>query len=106
MNLKLLSIITLSSTPVAMAGPLAYAACQTGEPLRRHQHEPCTSLLPLDMFPVTGCNMIAVGCYSVAGFTFGTVAAAVAPPMILACNAAQGTCMAACAATALWAPIP
>lgn len=82
MNLKLLSIITLSSTPVAMAGPLAYAACQTG------------------------CNMIAVGCYSVAGFTFGTVAAAVAPPMILACNAAQGTCMAACAATALWAPIP
>lgn len=82
MNLKLLSIITLSSIPVGMAGPLAYAACQTG------------------------CNMIAVGCYSVAGFTFGTVAAAVAPPMILACNAAQGTCMAACAATALWAPIP
>lgn len=82
MNFKLPIILALSSLPVATAGPLAYALCQTG------------------------CNMLAVGCYSAAGFTFGTVAAAAAPPLILACNAAQGTCMAACAATALLAPIP
>ncbi|KAI5993706.1 hypothetical protein F5J12DRAFT_858457 [Pisolithus orientalis] len=82
MNLKLLGLLALSSVPVAMAGPFAYALCQTG------------------------CNMVAVGCYAASGFTFGTVAAPAAPQMILACNAAQGACMAACAATALLAPIP
>ncbi|ESK93305.1 proteophosphoglycan 5 [Moniliophthora roreri MCA 2997] len=55
----------------------------------------------------TGCNTVAVACYAAAGFTFGTVVAAIAaPPVILACNAALGTCSAACAATALIAPIP
>ncbi|KAI6009872.1 hypothetical protein EDC04DRAFT_2772360 [Pisolithus marmoratus] len=82
MNFKLLSLLALGSLPIAMAGPLAYAVCQTG------------------------CNMVAVTCYSVAGFTFGAVAAPAAPPLILACNAAQGACMATCAATALLAPIP
>lgn len=82
MNFKLLSLLAVSTLPVAMAGPLAYAACQTG------------------------CNMLTVGCYSLAGCTFGTVAAPAAPSLILACNAAQDTCMAACAATALLAPIP
>ncbi|KIK13917.1 hypothetical protein PISMIDRAFT_688284 [Pisolithus microcarpus 441] len=82
MNFKLPLILALSSLPVAMAGPIAYAICQTG------------------------CNVLAGSCYAAAGFTFGTVAAPAAPPMIVACNAGLGTCMAACAATALLAPIP
>ena len=53
-----------------------------------------------------GCNILAVACYSAAGFTFGTVAAPAAPAAVLGCNAALGTCVAACAATALIAPIP
>ncbi|KDQ57059.1 hypothetical protein JAAARDRAFT_207405 [Jaapia argillacea MUCL 33604] len=69
--------------PTASAGPIAYGLCQTG------------------------CNALAVACYAGAGFTFGTVvAAAAAPAAVLACNAALGTCSAACAATALLAPIP
>ena len=54
-----------------------------------------------------GCNALAVACYSGAGATFGTIVAAVAaPPAILACNAALGTCSAACATVALLAPTP
>ncbi|KAI6102071.1 hypothetical protein EDD16DRAFT_1647392 [Pisolithus croceorrhizus] len=82
MNFKLLSLLALSSLPVAMAGPIAYGICQTG------------------------CNVVAGACYAAAGVTFGTVAAPAAPPLVVACNAALGTCMAACAATALLAPIP
>ncbi|KAI6147894.1 hypothetical protein BKA82DRAFT_1006901 [Pisolithus tinctorius] len=82
MNLKLLSLLALSSVPVAMAGPFAYALCQTG------------------------CNTVTVACYAAAGFTFGSVAAAAAPSLLVGCNTAQGACMAACAATALLAPVP
>ncbi|KAK7007417.1 hypothetical protein R3P38DRAFT_3598304 [Favolaschia claudopus] len=64
------------------AGPVAYATCQTG------------------------CNAVAVACYAAAGFAFGVVAAPVAPPAILACNAALGTCFTACATVALLAPTP
>ncbi|KXN83428.1 hypothetical protein AN958_01442 [Leucoagaricus sp. SymC.cos] len=49
----------------------------------------------------TGCNAVAGACYAAAGFTFGTVLAVAAPPAILACNAALGTCSAACAVVAL-----
>jgi hypothetical protein len=45
-----------------------------------------------------GCAAVVVACYSAAGFTFGTIAAAAAPPAIIACNAAFGKCMAACSA--------
>jgi len=47
----------------------------------------------------TGCNTLWVACCAGAGGTAGvtTVGAAV-PAAILACNAAQGICMAACAA--------
>ncbi|KAH6902106.1 hypothetical protein BKA70DRAFT_674323 [Coprinopsis sp. MPI-PUGE-AT-0042] len=45
----------------------------------------------------TGCNAIAAKCYTAAGFTFGTVAAADAPPAILACNSALASCSAVCA---------
>ncbi|KAL4072098.1 hypothetical protein J3A83DRAFT_4372086 [Scleroderma citrinum] len=82
MNFKTLTALTaLAAAPAVTAGPLAYALCQTG------------------------CNGLAVACYAAAGFTFG-VALPAAPPMILGCNAALGTCMAACAVTALLAPIP
>ncbi|KIM55694.1 hypothetical protein SCLCIDRAFT_1220978 [Scleroderma citrinum Foug A] len=82
MNFKALAALTaLAAAPVVTAGPLAYALCQTG------------------------CNGLAVACYTAAGFTFG-VALPAAPPMILGCNVALGTCMGACAVTALIAPIP
>jgi hypothetical protein len=47
-----------------------------------------------------------MACYAAAGFTFGTIAFAAAPPAILACNTALGTCSAACATVALLAPTP
>ncbi|KAF8351847.1 hypothetical protein F5887DRAFT_4392 [Amanita rubescens] len=65
--------VALSSTGIVNAGPIAYGLCQTV------------------------CNFGAVACYAAAGFTFGTVAAPAAPPIILACNAAQGACMTLCA---------
>nr|CAH0110249.1 unnamed protein product [Daphnia galeata] len=60
---------------MAVAGPLAYAICQTG------------------------CNAGAVACYAAGGATFGTVTAGVGvPAVIMGCNAALGVCMAACVA--------
>ncbi|PBK78949.1 hypothetical protein ARMGADRAFT_1093628 [Armillaria gallica] len=74
---------SLVLAPQAYAGPIAYGICQTG------------------------CNTVAVACYAAAGFTFGTVIAAPAvPAVILTCNAALGTCSAACATVALFAPTP
>jgi hypothetical protein len=68
-------IITLSVVGISNAGPLAYAICQTG------------------------CNSVAVACYTAAGFTFGTITAGVGiPAVIVGCNTALGTCMAACVA--------
>ncbi|KAF9472595.1 hypothetical protein BDN70DRAFT_915839 [Pholiota conissans] len=76
-------ICALAATSTVMAGPIAYGLCQTG------------------------CNTVAVACYASAGMTFGTVvAAAAAPPLILGCNAALGTCSAMCATVALLAPTP
>ncbi|KAF9255919.1 hypothetical protein L218DRAFT_966834 [Marasmius fiardii PR-910] len=76
--------VLLSMVPWEVnAGLLAYGLCQTG------------------------CNCLAVACYSAAGATFGTVVASPAAPVaILACNAALGKCSAACATTALIAPTP
>ncbi|KAF8340302.1 uncharacterized protein EI90DRAFT_2906664 [Cantharellus anzutake] len=70
--LILFSALTLA--PSALAGPFTYGVCQTG------------------------CNVVTVACYAAAGFTFGTVAAAGAPAVIVACNSALGTCSAGCAA--------
>ncbi|TFK33514.1 cysteine-rich protein [Crucibulum laeve] len=70
--------MALVYVPTAEAGIISYGICQTG------------------------CNVLAVACYAAAGFTFGTVvAAAAAPPAILACNAGLGTCSSACAVVAL-----
>ncbi|KAK0477562.1 hypothetical protein IW261DRAFT_1565876 [Armillaria novae-zelandiae] len=72
----------LALAPQAYAGPIAYGICQTG------------------------CNVLAVACYSAAGFTFGTVAAPAAPAAIVGCNAALGSCSTMCATVALLAPTP
>ncbi|KIJ13640.1 hypothetical protein PAXINDRAFT_80856 [Paxillus involutus ATCC 200175] len=77
MNLKSPAALALAAPLVqVIASPLAYynyGACQTG------------------------CNTGAGACYTAAGFVFGNVTTAEAPPAILTCNASQGTCMAACA---------
>lgn len=75
----ILATICLASG--AVAGPIGYGICQAG------------------------CSAVVVACYSAAGFTFGTVAAAAAPAAIGACNTAYGACQAACAAVAL-SPTP
>ncbi len=50
----------------------------------------------------TGCNAVWVACVAAAGGTAGvTTGGAAVPAAILACNAAQGVCMASCAAIAL-----
>ncbi|KZP03955.1 hypothetical protein FIBSPDRAFT_851506 [Athelia psychrophila] len=72
--------IAAAATPV-LGGPLAYAMCQTG------------------------CNGLAVACYSGAGFIMGTTIVG-GPPAIIACNLGLGTCMATCATVALFAPTP
>ncbi|KAJ7483446.1 hypothetical protein FB451DRAFT_1393550 [Mycena latifolia] len=75
--------VALAGIPLAHAGPIAYALCQTG------------------------CNTVAVACYAGAGLVFGTVVAApAAPAAALACNVALGTCSATCATVALFAPTP
>jgi hypothetical protein len=59
-------------------GPLAYGLCQTG------------------------CNTVWVACCAAAGATAGVVTGgAGAIPAVLACNVAQGACMAICAAILL-----
>ena len=47
----------------------------------------------------TACNAGVVVCYGSAGMTFGAATAGAALPVAaVACNTAQGACMAACAA--------
>ena len=73
---KIFILFTLFST--AQSGPLAYAICQTG------------------------CNTVWVACVAAAGGTAGVSTGGVGvPAAILACNAAQGVCMAACVAAGL-----
>ncbi|KAK7517631.1 hypothetical protein IWZ03DRAFT_359704 [Phyllosticta citriasiana] len=79
---SLISIPMLLALPsLSTAGPAAYGICQAG------------------------CAGVVVACYGAAGFTFGTVLAAAAPPAIAACNGAYGSCQAACAGVLL-APTP
>lgn len=62
----------------AHSGPLAYGICQTG------------------------CNAVWVACVAAAGGTAGvSTGGAAVPAAILACNAAQGVCMAGCVAAGL-----
>ena len=60
------------------SGPLGYAICQTG------------------------CNTVWTACVAAAGGVAGVSTGGVGvPAAILACNAAQGVCMAACVAAGL-----
>lgn len=107
MNFKLTTLLATVAVlaPAANAGPIAYGLCQTG-----------TSCFPAVaynilvltvLFVFEGCNTVAVACYAAAGATFGTVVAApAAPAVLIACNAALGTCSTMCATVALFAPTP
>ncbi|KAL0096462.1 hypothetical protein J3Q64DRAFT_1707808 [Phycomyces blakesleeanus] len=59
------------------AGPCVYGLCQSA------------------------CAAGVMTCYGCAGAVFGTIAAAVASPAILGCNAMFGACSSACACTLL-----
>ena len=79
MNALVKTFIMLALLPRTVhSGPLAYAVCQTG------------------------CNTVWVACVSGAGGVAGVSTGGVGvPAAILACNAAQGACMAACVAAGL-----
>ena len=83
MNAVVKSFIMLALlTNTAHSGPLGYAICQTG------------------------CNTVWVACVTAAGGVAGvSTGGAGVPAAILACNAAQGVCMAACVAAGL-SPTP
>ncbi|PSR73874.1 hypothetical protein PHLCEN_2v10294 [Hermanssonia centrifuga] len=102
MNFKVLAAAVLAAVaPVANAGPIAYGICQTG--MSPHNFIFLASRLIVSI----GCNSVVVACYAGAGLTFGTIVAApLAPAAALACNVALGTCSAACATVALFAPTP
>ena len=79
MNAVVKSFIVLALlTSTARSGPLAYGICQTG------------------------CNTVWVACVAAAGGVVGvSTGGAGVPASILACNSAQGVCMAACVAAGL-----
>ena len=75
------AIVFLSLTPIIQGGILGlagYGLCQTG------------------------CNTVWMACVTAAGGVAGVSTGGIGvPAAILACNAAQGVCMASCAAVAL-----
>ncbi|KAK6506654.1 hypothetical protein TWF481_005113 [Arthrobotrys musiformis] len=73
--MKVSSILTVGALiSAASAGPVAYGICQAG------------------------CATVVMACYGAAGFVWGATLAAAAPPTIIACNSAYGSCQAACIA--------
>ncbi|KAJ7387350.1 hypothetical protein OS493_004341 [Desmophyllum pertusum] len=77
MNQAIVKVLIMLAlfTNTAHSGPLAYGICQTG------------------------CNFAWVTCVTAAGGVAGVSTGGVGvPAVILACNAAQGVCMAACIA--------
>ncbi|KAF2867966.1 hypothetical protein BDV95DRAFT_581004 [Massariosphaeria phaeospora] len=74
--MRLSSVLILLAGSVS-AGPAAYGACQGG------------------------CAKIVMACYAAAGCTWGATMGASAPPTIIACNTAFGSCQAVCAALLL-----
>lgn len=74
----MLLLVNSLLTREARPGPLAYGICQTG------------------------CNAVWVACVAAAGGVAGvSTGGAGVPASILACNSAQGVCMAACVAAGL-----
>ena len=72
----------------------------------------CLSMIPMNQCGIfglagygicqTGCNVVWGACVAAAGGVAGVSTGGVGvPAAILACNAAQGVCMANCAAVAL-----
>ena len=77
-SIEQILVFLLALFATTQSGPLAYAVCQTG------------------------CNAVWVACVSAAGGVAGvSTGGAGVPAAILACNAAQGVCMAACVAAGL-----
>lgn len=84
-NLTALLTALLTATTLftpALAGPVAYAACQAG------------------------CAGLAMACYTAGSAVWGATAGLGAAPAIVGCNMAFGKCSATCAAVALLAPTP
>ncbi len=82
LKIKILPLILIAIISCINSGPLAAGICYTG------------------------CNALWVACVAAAGGVAGVTTGGVAvPAAILACNAAQGTCMAACW-VALLTPTP
>jgi len=78
----ILIILIINFIQLTISGPLAAGICYTG------------------------CNTVWVACVAAAGGVAGVSTGGIGvPAVILACNAAQGTCMAACIA-ALLSPTP
>ncbi|CAG8439459.1 13992_t:CDS:2 [Funneliformis caledonium] len=79
----LISVIIFALQPANVsAGPISYAICQSA------------------------CNVGWVSCYASAGLVAGTVTGGLGAPLAaIACNVAQGVCMAACVGL-LTAPTP
>lgn len=78
----IISIIVLTLLSVSLQGPIAAGICYSG------------------------CNAVWVACVAAAGGIAGVSTGGLGvPAAILACNAAQGVCMASCVA-ALLSPIP
>lgn len=78
----IITIIILTLINVSFQGPIAAGICYTG------------------------CNTVWVACVAAAGGVAGVSTGGLGvPAAILACNAAQGVCMAACV-TALLSPTP
>ena len=50
---------------------------------------------------ISACNAVAASCYLAGGLNIGTITLGIgAPPVAIACSAAQGVCMVACSAGA------
>ncbi len=71
-TVALTAMLALLTAAPAHAGPAAYGICQAG------------------------CTAVVVACYAAAGATWGATLGATAPATVVACNAAFGTCQAAC----------
>lgn len=80
MRTSILLTLAWAITPI-IAGPIGYGICQAG------------------------CSTVVMACYGAAGATWGATLGATAPATVLACNAAYGTCSAACASVLLL-PLP
>ncbi len=82
MKILIISIIVLNLISASFQGPIAAGICYSG------------------------CNAVWVACVAAAGGVAGVSTGGLGvPAAILACNAAQGVCMASCVA-ALLSPIP